>query len=75
MKYELGRCLLQERLDEHGMSREELARALLYKPERIVDYMENKRVMPLQVAVSVAATIGCQASDLYEWIVVGSGPA
>ncbi|CAN7203616.1 helix-turn-helix domain-containing protein [Paenibacillus sp. LjRoot56] len=75
MKFELGRCLLQERLDEHGMAREELARALFYKPERIVDYLENKRIMPLQVAISVADTIGCQVQDLYELIEVGSGPS
>lgn len=74
MKFELGRCLLQECLDERGMGREELARALLYKPERIVDYMENKRIMPLQVAISVADTIGCQVRDLYELIKVDSGP-
>ncbi|NQX63968.1 helix-turn-helix domain-containing protein [Paenibacillus qinlingensis] len=75
MKFELGRCLLQQRLAEHGMGREELARALLYKSERIADYMENKRVMPLQVAISVADTIGCQVRDLYELIEVGSGPS
>jgi DNA-binding XRE family transcriptional regulator len=68
MKFELARCLLQECLDGHGMGREELARALFYKPERIVDYIENKRVMPLQVAISVADTIGCQVRDLYELI-------
>lgn len=75
MKFELGRCLLQERLDEHAIGREELARALLYKPERIVDYVENKRIMPLQVAISVADTIGCRVRDLYELIEVGSGPS
>ncbi|KRF03176.1 transcriptional regulator [Paenibacillus sp. Soil766] len=74
MKFELGRCLLQERLAEYEISREELSRALLYKPERIVDYMENKRIMPLQVAISVADTIGCQVRDLYELIEVSSGP-
>ncbi|OAS15513.1 helix-turn-helix domain-containing protein [Paenibacillus oryzisoli] len=73
MKFELGRSLLQERLAEHGMGREELARALLYKPERINDYIENKRIMPLQVAISVADTIGCQVRDLYELIEVDSG--
>lgn len=74
MKFELGRCLLQERLAEHGMGREELARALFFKPERISDYIESKRIMPLQVAISVADTIGCQVRDLYELIEVGSGP-
>jgi plasmid maintenance system antidote protein VapI len=68
MKYELGRCLLGERLLESGMSGEELARTLLYKPERISDFMENKRVMPLKVAISIADTIGCGVRDLYELI-------
>ncbi|RTE09069.1 helix-turn-helix domain-containing protein [Paenibacillus whitsoniae] len=66
MKVELGKCLLQERLDERGVSREELARALHYKPERLADYMENKRVMPLQVAISIADTVGCGVRELYE---------
>ncbi|WNR44356.1 helix-turn-helix domain-containing protein [Paenibacillus roseipurpureus] len=66
MKFELGRCLLQERLDEHGVTREELSRSLQYKPERLIDYMENKRIMPLKVAISIADTIGCPISELYE---------
>ncbi|MGG1553930.1 helix-turn-helix domain-containing protein [Paenibacillus ferrarius] len=66
MKVALGKCLLQERMNEHGVSREELARALHYKPERLADYMENKRVMPLQVAISIADTVGCGVRELYE---------
>lgn len=68
MKFELGRCLLQERLAEAGMTKEELAQALLYKRELISDYMENKRVMPLKNAVAIARTVGCKVDDLYEWI-------
>lgn len=66
MKVELGRCLLQERLNETGMTVEDLARQLFYKPEKITDYMENKRVMPLKTAISIANTIGCGVQDLYE---------
>ncbi|BBH20052.1 hypothetical protein Back11_13970 [Paenibacillus baekrokdamisoli] len=68
MKIELGRCLLHQRLHESGMTKEELARTLLFKPERLVDYMEGKRVMPLKTAISVADTIGCPVNDLYELI-------
>jgi plasmid maintenance system antidote protein VapI len=68
LKFELGRCLLNERLLECGMNKEELAQILLYKPERISDFVENKRVMPLKVAISIANTIGCDVSDLYELI-------
>ncbi|WP_337100426.1 helix-turn-helix domain-containing protein [Paenibacillus sp. YIM B09110] len=67
MKFELGRCLLQERLADHGMTLEQLAQALQYKRELLTDYMENKRVMPLKNAVAIARTIGCMVDDLYEW--------
>ena len=66
MKFELGRCLLNERLLESGMSKDELAQILLYKSERIGDFMEDKRVMPLKIAISIADTIGCNVRDLYE---------
>jgi plasmid maintenance system antidote protein VapI len=72
MKFELGRCLLHERLLESGITKEELAKALLYKPERLSDFMENKRVMPLKIAISIADTIGCGVSELYELIEEGS---
>jgi plasmid maintenance system antidote protein VapI len=68
MKFELGRCLLDQRLLESGMTKEELAVSLLYKPERISDFIENTRVMPLKVALSIADTIGCKVNDLYELI-------
>ncbi|MDU0199861.1 MULTISPECIES: helix-turn-helix transcriptional regulator [Paenibacillus] len=68
MKYELGRCLLSERLQEKGMSMEELAQALHFKPEKLSDFVENKRIMPLKSAISIAVTLGCEVNDLYELI-------
>jgi plasmid maintenance system antidote protein VapI len=68
MKFELGRCLLHERLVETGMTKQQLAHQLQYRPERIDDFIEKKRVMSLQVAVSVADTLGCGVRDLYEFI-------
>jgi plasmid maintenance system antidote protein VapI len=68
MKFELGRCLLDERLHESGMTLEHIAQILHYRPERISDFMDNKRVMPLKMAISIAATVGCNVNDLYELI-------
>jgi plasmid maintenance system antidote protein VapI len=68
MKFELGRCLLNERLLEAGMNTEELTQILLYKHERITDFMDNKRIMPLKIAISIADTIGCNVSALYELV-------
>lgn len=66
VKIELGRCLLKERLQEANMTIEELAGALLFKPERIQDFIEKKRLMSLKIALSVALTIHCDVKDLYE---------
>lgn len=41
---------------------------LLIKPERVYDFIENKRVMPLKMAISIADSIGCEIRDLYELI-------
>ncbi|WP_018886168.1 hypothetical protein [Paenibacillus massiliensis] len=68
MKFELGRCLLNERLMESGKSAEWLAKDLLLKPERVYDFIENKRVMPLKIAISIADSIGCDVRDLYELV-------
>ncbi|MDR0268620.1 XRE family transcriptional regulator [Paenibacillus sp.] len=68
MKYELGRCLLHERLLESRKTVESLAKELLLKPERISDFMDNKRVMPLKIAISIADSIGCDVRALYELI-------
>jgi plasmid maintenance system antidote protein VapI len=72
LKFELGLCLLHQRLHESGITKEELSRILFYKPERLTDYMDNKRIMPLKTAISIADTIGCSASDLYELIPVST---
>jgi len=66
MKLELGRCLLLERLEETNIPIEQLARQLLLRPERLIDFAENQRIMPLKMALSIADTIGCDVRDLYE---------
>ncbi|WP_372660734.1 XRE family transcriptional regulator [Cohnella sp.] len=74
MKFELGRCLLNERLHESGITLEELAGALLYKQEKLLDFMDNKRIMPLKTAISIAETIGCDVNSLYELIPIITDP-
>lgn len=68
MKFELGRCLLNERLMESGKSAESLAKELHFKPERVYDFIENKRVMPLKIAISIADSIDCEVRALYELV-------
>ena len=68
MTIELGRCLLNERLIDAGMTLAELSAALRTKPERLVDYMDDKRIMPLKAAISIAGALGCDIKSLYEII-------
>lgn len=60
--------MLNERLMESGKSAEWLAKDLLIKPERVYDFIENKRVMPLKIALQIADSIGCDVRALYELI-------
>jgi hypothetical protein len=68
LRIELGRCLLNERLLDAGMTLAELSAALRTKPERLLDYRDDKRIMPLKAAISIAGTIGCDIKSLYEII-------
>ncbi|MEC0230929.1 helix-turn-helix domain-containing protein [Paenibacillus alba] len=68
MKFELGRCLLNERLRESGMTVQDLALILNYKPEKINDFIENKRIMPLKSAIHIASALSCDVKQLYELI-------
>jgi plasmid maintenance system antidote protein VapI len=66
LKYELGRCLLEERLQEAGMPLERLALELRVRRERLGDFIDNKRVMSLKLAISIADTLQCEVRSLYE---------
>lgn len=68
MKYELGPCLLNERMAEAGITIDQLAQSLMIRPERLTDFIGNKRVMSLKMAVAIADTVGCDVESLYKWI-------
>ncbi|NMO97102.1 XRE family transcriptional regulator [Paenibacillus lemnae] len=53
---------------EAEKSAEWLADELRLNPKRIYDFIENKRVMPLKMAISIADTIRCDVGALYELI-------
>lgn len=73
MRIELGRCLLNDRLHDAGMTLAELSAVLRTKPERLVDYMDNKRIMPLKSAIAIAGTLGCDIKSLYEISTITTG--
>lgn len=71
MAFKVGRCLLQERLDELDMTQTELAEKLNVTKQQINKYVKNKQMMSLKVAGNIAFLLNCHIEDLYEWIEVG----
>jgi plasmid maintenance system antidote protein VapI len=66
--YKIGRCLLDERLRERGMTQVDLALKLNMSESQISDYVRNRKRMSLKTAVNSALAVGCSPFDLYEWI-------
>jgi Helix-turn-helix. len=66
--YKVGRCLLQQRLREIGMSQQELANKVNMPKQQISDYANDRVVMSLKSAKNIASAINCAIEDLYEWI-------
>lgn len=68
MKYDLGDCLLYERLKEIGMTPQELADKLGWHVQQVSDYQAGRKRMSLATAISVADTIECDVRKIYKLI-------
>lgn len=66
--YRSGRCLLDLRLKEAGMTRSELVEKSGISRQNISDYATNRRSMSLTTAKNIATLLFCQIEDLYEWV-------
>lgn len=71
MAFKVGRCLLQEILDDKDMTQVELAEKLNVTVQQVNKYVLNKQKMSIQVMKNIAYIVNCQMEDLYEWIEVG----
>lgn len=71
MTYRVGRCLLQNLLDDAGLDQVSLAREMNVSKQQINKYTTNKQRMSLQVAKNIANILHCGVEDLYEWVEVG----
>jgi DNA-binding XRE family transcriptional regulator len=68
MKYEIGRCRLKEILKRKGMTQSELALKVGVDKRQISHFAVNRFRMALDNAISIAATLHCDVTDLYEII-------
>jgi transcriptional regulator with XRE-family HTH domain len=69
-RYELGRCYLQNILDEVGWSQQDLADRMGWERQRVSDYCRKVRTMSVPVLFAVADTLGVDPRRLYELIPV-----
>lgn len=68
--YNVGKCLLSDKLQQARMSQQELANILDVRRQQINHYVSGRRVMNLQIAKNIAAALNCNIEDLYEWELV-----
>lgn len=68
MAYRVGRCLLQDLLDDAGLGQVDLARKLNVTKQQINKYTSNTQYMSLKVAKNIAVILHCKIEDLYEWV-------
>ncbi|WP_240470132.1 helix-turn-helix transcriptional regulator [Brevibacillus laterosporus] len=68
MTFKVGRCRLFERLKIADMTQADLAEKIQMKRQQLSDYANNRNVMSLSNARSIAHALGCHIDDLYEWI-------
>ena len=67
MAFRAGKCLLRIRLIKAEMSQSELGRRVNLSPQMISHYVNDRKIMSLEVAKSIAAVLNCNVEDLYEW--------
>lgn len=67
MALRIGRCLLPQLIQRTGLTQAEFARRVGMSESTISHYANNRRIMSLENAKTIAATLGIHIDDLYEW--------
>ncbi|PZX07947.1 helix-turn-helix protein [Psychrobacillus insolitus] len=65
--YDVGRCLLSDRLLQARMTQQELANRLGVTRQQIHTYTTGERLMSLPIAKNISAVLHCDTDELYEW--------
>lgn len=67
MGYVPGRCLLKKRLREIRKTQQWLAGELKMPKAQVSDYANNRKVMSLATAKTIAMKLGCYIDELYDF--------
>jgi len=68
--YEVGKCLLSDKLLQAKMTQQELADRLGVTRQQINSYARDRRIMTVPIAKNIASILNCDIEDLYTWIPV-----
>lgn len=68
--FDVGKCLLSDKLLQARMTQQELADKLGVTKQQINSYATGRRIMTLPIAKNIATVLHCKIDDLYEWIPV-----
>lgn len=72
MTFEVGKCLLRERLKLAEMTQQDLADRTGITRQQMSDYSTNRRVMSLRTAYlisrALSSVVPTKIEDLYDWI-------
>ena len=68
--YDVGKCLLSDKLLESRMTQQDLADKLGVTRQQIHTYVTDNRLMSLPIAKNIAFVLNCEIGELYEWIPV-----
>lgn len=65
--FEVGRCLLADRLKKADLTQAELAELTNIPKSTISEYVNEIHVMSLAKAKTIAHVLNCNIDDLYIW--------
>ncbi|PLR93235.1 helix-turn-helix transcriptional regulator [Bacillus sp. T33-2] len=68
MAYQIGKCLLSERLRQAGMTQAQLAERLGVTRQQVSKWVRGQQRMTLESAKNVSVILDCYIEDLFEWI-------
>ncbi|MEB4785084.1 helix-turn-helix transcriptional regulator [Paenibacillus polymyxa] len=72
-QYQLGDCLLLERLEENKMSQSDFSRHMGVSRQFVGKLISGERNMSLEFALNAAHLLKCRVTDLYVLKVVRKG--
>jgi DNA-binding XRE family transcriptional regulator len=73
MVYQIGRCLLSERLRQVGMTQSQLAERLKVTRQQVNKWSTDRQGMTLETAKNICIILELdRIDDLFEWIPIRS---